>query len=141
MPMAKPIKRTFNELAFRYVANHAASLSNHHMSRRIEQLSHHIVGFFGSLDLTQITPVRVEKFIYHLESQGLKPAAIENCLVTFRACMKFALRQKWTDSEQLSKPLLLTVPLAAPTGPQLSADEFNLLYQDLMHEMSKDVFH
>jgi site-specific recombinase XerD len=141
MTLTKPAFHSFNELALRYVASHAATMSMTQFNRRLDQLSQYVVGYFGMLNLVDITPTRVQKFIYHLEMQGLKPSAIEGCLVTFRACMKFAKEQKWTVSEQLSRPLVFQDTQLTGSGPHLSAAEFTNLYQDLVQELSKEMFH
>ena len=141
MTLTKSTPHSFNELALRYVASHVATLSSAQMNRRLDYLGHHVMGYFGMLNMTDITPTRVQKFIYHLEMQGLKPAAIENCLVTFRACMKFAKDQRWPVAEQLSRPLVFKDEQLTGSGLQLSTTEFADLYQDLVQEMSKDMFH
>jgi site-specific recombinase XerD len=141
MAPSKSTPHTFNELALRYVAQNAATMRNAQLNRRLDQLGQYVMGYFGNFDLADITPTRVQKFIYHLEMKGLKPSAIEGCLVSFRACMKYAKDQHWPVSHQLSRPLVLVEDAYMLAGPQLSSTEFTRLYQDLLQDMSKDMFH
>ena len=133
--------RSFNELALRYVACQASVLSSSQLNQRLDHLSQHAMVFFGAMNMADITPAHVQKFIYHLEMKGLKTSAIQACLVSFRACMKFAIQQKWPVAQQLSRPLIFKQDEPISDGPHLSADEFNFLFQDLVQDMTKDLYH
>lgn len=132
---------SFNELALRYVACHASTLSPTQLNQRLDHLGQHAMVFFGAMNMADITPERVQKFTYYLEMQGLKPSAIQACLVSFRACMKFAQDQKWPVAKPLSKPLIFREDQPISDGPHLSSQEFDLLYQDLVQDMAKDLYH
>ena len=131
----------FNELAMRYLANHSATLSASVFNLRVHHLSEQLLGFFGLQALKDIRPARLHKFIYSLEDKGLQAHKIQACLVTFRVCMKYALDQKWLFDPTMTKPLV--DPLLGQFGEAsfMSEDEFHLLYQDLVQEVTEQTFH
>jgi site-specific recombinase XerD len=141
MNSSNSVDHSFNELALRYVASHADKLSQSQLDARLDQLGHHVMDYFGRFKLTDITPARVQKFAYHLEMQGMKTSSIERCMVTFRACMKFAKNLNWPVEQLLSRPISFKNEVLTPQHQHLSSQEFNLLYQDLVQDISKDMFH
>ena len=131
----------FNELAMRYMASHSGSLSIPVFNLRVLHLSEQLLGFFGLQALKDIRPARLQKFIYTLEDKGMQAQKIQACLVTFRVCMKYALDQKWLFDPTMTKPLV--DPLVGQSGGAtfMSEDEFHLLYQDLVQEVTEQTFH
>ena len=142
LPIALHMKTmSFNELALRYLASHKFLLSESILNARISHLSEWLLGFFGMQLLNDIRPERLEKFIYVLEGKGLQPRKIQSCLVTFRACMKYAYQQKWLSDPVLSKPLLHMNEQLLDDHSFMSPNEYLDLYQDLVQEVTHQTFH
>ena len=134
--------QSFNELALRYVASHAHTLSDVQLNRRMGHLGQHLMAFFGPLALADISPTRVQKFSYQLEHQGVASKDIEGCLVSFRACMKYSFKQNWPVPAALLQTLPAEDALQQSTSQHhLSDQEFSSLYQDLLQDMSTNLFH
>lgn len=134
--------QSFNELALRYVASHAQTLSDVQLNRRMGHLGQHLMSFFGPLALADISSTRLQKFSFQLEHQGVTSKDIEACLVSFRACMKYALKQNWPVPAALLQTLPTEDALQQSTSQHhLSNQEFSSLYQDLMQDMSTNLFH
>ena len=134
--------QSFNELALRYVASHAHTLSDVQLNRRMGHLGQHLMAFFGPLALADISPTRVQKFSYQLAHQGVASKDIEGCLVSFRACMKYAFKQNWPVPAALLQTLPAEDALQQSTSKHhLSDQEFSSLYQDLLQDMSTNLFH
>lgn len=131
---------SFNELALSYVASHASTLTDSQLHRRLDHLSAHLLGFFGAQTLTDISPTKLQKFTYYLESQGLKPKEIQSCLVSFRVCLKHAINKRWDVNPALLQPVAYADVLNAE-AQQLSEQEFINLYQDLLSDMTDNLFH
>jgi hypothetical protein len=132
---------SFNELALRYLASHKFLLSESMLNARVAHLSEWLLVFFGMQLLNDIRPERLEKFIYVLEGKGLQPRKIQSCLVTFRACMKYAYDQKWLLDPTLSKPLLHMNEQLLDDHSFMSPNEYLDLYQDLVQEVTHQTFH
>jgi hypothetical protein len=132
---------SFNELALRYLASHKFLLSESMLNARVAHLSEWLLVFFGMQLLNDIRPERIEKFIYILEGKGLQPRKIQSCLVTFRACMKYAYDQKWLLDPTLSKPLLHMNEQLLDDHSFMSPNEYLDLYQDLVQEVTHQTFH
>lgn len=132
---------SFNELALRYLASHKFLLSESMLNARVAHLSEWLLVFFGMQLLNDIRPERLEKFIYILEGKGLQPRKIQSCLVTFRACMKYAYDQKWLLDPTLSKPLLHMNEQLLDDHSFMSPNEYLDLYQDLVQEITHQTFH
>jgi hypothetical protein len=132
---------SFNELALRYLASHKFLLSESMLNARVAHLSEWLLVFFGMQLLNDIRPERLEKFIYILEGKGLQPRKIQSCLVTFRACMKYAYDQKWLLDPTLSKPLLHMNEQLLDDHSFMSPNEYLDLYQDLVQEVTHQTFH
>ena len=129
----------FNEVALSYVASHASSMTDEQLHRRMDHLSAHLLGFFGTQTLSDISPTKLQKFTYYLEAQGLKPKEIQACLVSFRVCVRHAMHKHWDVN-----PALLNTVLDdgfKPEPRQLSEQEFSNLYQDLLQDLTANVFH
>ncbi|MFM7697095.1 MAG: hypothetical protein ACKO5X_00485 [Limnohabitans sp.] len=137
-----PVKSMcFNELAMRYLVSHACILSEPIFKVRIEHLSQQLLSFFGLQLISDIRPERLQKFIYVLEGKGLEPRKIQSCLLTFRVCMKYAFNQKWVLDPALTKPLLSFNHSLLPDETFMSASEYQVLYQDLVQEVTRQTFH
>lgn len=132
---------SFNELALRYLASHQPLLSESILNTRIAHLSELLLAFFGPQLLNDIRPERLEKFIYVLEGKGLQPRKIQSCLVTFRACMKYAYDQKWLMDSALSKPLQHMNEQLLGDHSFMSSNEYQDLFQDLVQEVTHQTFH
>lgn len=142
MPTALHTKTmSFNELALRYLASHQPLLSESILNTRIAHLSELLLLFFGPQLLNDIRPQRLEKFIYVLEGKGLQPRKIQSCLVTFRACMKYAYDQKWLMDSALSKPLQHMNEQLLGDHSFMSSNEYQDLFQDLVQEVTHQTFH
>jgi hypothetical protein len=111
------------------------------LNARVAHLSEWLLVFFGMQLLNDIRPERLEKFIYVLEGKGLQPRKIQSCLVTFRACMKYAYDQKWLLDPTLSKPLLHMNEQLLDDHSFMSPNEYLDLYQDLVQEVTHQTFH
>ena len=131
----------FNELAMRYVSTQSNNLSAEILNSRISDLSGQLLPYFGLYPTTDINPQRLRKFIYMLETNGNTEKKITASLVTFRACMRFALSHHWITDPTMTKPLLNRDEFLLPDQPMMSANEFNDLYQDLVQDMSQGTFH
>lgn len=131
---------SFNELAMSYLASHAASLSESQFHRRLDHLGAYLLDFFGSCALTDISPAKLQKFAYHLEAQGLKSKDIEACMVSFRVCVKHAVQKHWDINLALLKPGQLDDGFV-PEPAQMSKQEYTCLYQDLLQDLTTDMFH
>lgn len=132
---------SFNELALRYLASHKFLLSESMLNARIAHLSEWLLVYFGQQLLNDIRAERLEKFIYVLEGKGLQPRKIQSCLVTFRACMKYAYDQKWLVDPALSKPLLHMNEQLLGDHSFMSSNEYQDLFQDLVQEVTHQTFH
>ena len=133
-------QHSFNELALSYVASHAASMSDVQRHRRLEHLGRYLLAFFGACDLIDINPVKLEKFTYYLEAKGLNAKEIQACLLSFRHCVKHAMHQHWDVNPDLLNPVVLDDGFT-PEPAQLSQQEYTHLYQDLLKDMTKSMFH
>lgn len=143
-PLASPLHAktmSFNELALRYLASNKHLLSEPVLNARIAHLSELLLAFFGMQLLIDIRPARLEKFIYILEGEGHQPRKIQSCLVTFRACMKYAYEQKWLTDPVLSKPLLRMNQQLLDDHNFMSSGEYQDLFQDLVEEVTHQTFH
>jgi Phage integrase SAM-like domain len=133
-------QHSFNALALSYVASHAASMSDEQLQQRLEHLGNHLLAFFGAHDLRDISPVKLEKFTYYLEAQGLESLEIQACLVSFRLCVRHAMHKQWDINPALLEPLV-SDDSQPPERTQLSQQEYAHLYQDLLQDMTGNLFH
>lgn len=132
-------QHSFNELALSYVASHASSMTEVQLNRRLDHLSAYLLGFFGGQSLSEISPTKLQKFTYFLEAQGLKAKEIEACLVSFRVCVRHALQKHWDVNPALLHPVVDDG--FTPEAAQLTEQEFSNLYQDLLQDLTTNVFH
>lgn len=131
----------FNELALRYVSTQSDKLSVEILNGRMSDLSEQLLSYFGLCPITDINPQRLRKFIYMLETNCSSEKKINACLVTFRACMRFALSHHWITDPTMTKPLLNRDEFLLPDQTMMSTHEFNDLYQDLVQGMTQGTFH
>jgi len=131
----------FNELAMRYISTQSDNLSPEILNNRIADLSEQLLSYFGLYPISDINPQRLRKFIFMLEANGSSEKKINACLVTFRACMKFGLVNKWISDASMSKPLVNLNESLLPGQPMLTQNEFSSLYQDLVQDLTRDTFH
>lgn len=141
--MRKQISKqhSFNELALSYVASHAASMSDVQLHRRLDHLAHYLLTFFGAYALSDISPTKLQKFTYYLEAQGLKPKEIQACLVSFRLCVRHAMHRDWDINPALLNPMMMEDDEVFHNPSQLSEQEYVHLYQDLLQDMTSNLFH
>ena len=118
----------FNELAMRYVSTHSDHLSAEILNNRIS-------------DLNDINSQRLRKFVFMLETNGNTEKKINAYLVTFRACMRFGLINKWLTDVSMTKPLLNLNETLLPDQSMLTENEFSSLYQGLVQDISHGTFH
>jgi hypothetical protein len=135
-----PQQHSFNELALSYVASHVADMSDVQRHRRLEHLGSYLLTFFGAFALRDISPTKLQKFTYHLEELGLKDKEIQACLVSFRMCVKHALQKHWDVDPALLQPVKMDDGFL-PEPKQLSDQEYSLLYQALLQDITGDFFH
>lgn len=134
-------QHSFNELALSYVASHAVSMSDVQLQRRLDHLAHYLLTFFGAYALGDISPTKLQKFTYHLEAQGLKSKEIQACLVSFRLCVRHAMHKHWDINPALLNPVALEDDDVVSQSSQLSEQEYVHLYQDLLQDMTSNLFH
>ena len=131
----------FNELAMRYVSTHSDHLSAEILNNRISDLSEQLLSFFGHYQVTDINIQRLRKFVFMLETNGNTEKKINAYLVTFRACMRFGLINKWLTDVSMTKPLLNLNETLLPDQSMLTENEFSSLYQGLVQDISHGTFH
>ena len=136
-----PASLSFNQLALRYVASLSIERRATQIHTRINHLSYPLLGFFGEYRIENISAQSVRKFVFRLQENGLHEKKIDACLVTFRACMKYAVSQNWLVDQRLTRPLASFDEALMPGKPVMSAIEFHDLYQELVQHMSGDMFH
>ena len=115
-------------------------MSDEQLQQRLEHLGNHLLAFFGTHDLRDISPVKLEKFTYYLEAQGLESLEIQACLVSFRLCVRHAMHKQWDINPALLEPLV-SDDSQPPERTQLSQQEYAHLYQDLLQDMTGNLFH
>lgn len=131
----------FRCLALLYVASLSPLSSPKTIEARIQHLDNPLLDYFGGHAVDALTAQSVEKFIFRMEAAGWANAKIQACLVTFRACMKYALDQDWAVDARLSKPVPTDAPCLAVDAPLMPNNEFHDLYQSLVQDMTKDMYH
>ena len=136
-----PASLSFNQLALRYIAGLSIENRATQIHTRINHLSHPLLGFFGEYRIENISAQSVRKFVFRMQENGLHGKRINACLVTFRACMKYAVSQNWPVDHRLTRPLADVDEPLLPGQPVMSAIEFHDLYQELVQDMSGDIFH
>ena len=136
-----PASLSFNQLALRYIAGLSIENRASQIHTRINHLSHPLLGFFGEYRIENISAQSVRKFIYRMQENGWHEKKIDACLVTFRACMKYAVSQNWPVDQRLTRSLAGLDEALMPDQPIMSSIEFHDLYQELVQDMSGDIFH
>ena len=136
-----PASLSFNQLALRYIAGLSIENRATQIHTRINHLSHPLLGFFGEYRIENISAQSVRKFVFRMQENGLHEKKIDACLVTFRACMKYAVSQNWPVDHRLTRPLADVDEPLLPGQPVMSTIEFHDLYQELVQDMSGDIFH
>jgi hypothetical protein len=132
---------TFRSLALLYVASLSQSNSPKTIETRIHHLDDHLLDHFGCHEIAALTPHSVEKFIFRMEGAGWSDKHIQACLVTFRACMKYGADLLWPLDARLRKPVAVdNVCLTADT-PVMASDEFHDLYQNLVQDITSNLYH
>ena len=76
-----------------------------------------------------------------MQENALHGKRINACLVTFRACMKYAVTQNWPVDQRLTRPLADVDETLLPGQPVMSTIDFRDLYQEMAQDMSGDIFH
>lgn len=125
----------FQTLVTLYLTQATSRLSSSTLERRQADIQHHLLPFFGATPLYDITAMRIRKFTYALEAQGLTPKHCQQLMVSLRACLKYAVRMSWLNvlpwpKYKVSDNMALTLEM-----PNLTPMEFKGLYADLMGDM------
>ena len=136
-----PLNLSFTQLALRYVAHASVQNNTSHLHTRIDHLGQTLLNFFGDYPIADISAQTVRKFTYQMQDQGCHSKKIGTYLVTFRACMKFAVSQNWQVDGQLTRPLSLLDEALLADQPLMSDGEYEGLYQSLIQDLSDDLFH
>jgi hypothetical protein len=136
-----PVSLSFNQLALRYIAGLSTERRPTQIQTRINHLSHPLLGFFGEYLIENISVQSVRKFVFRMQENGWHEKKIDACLVTFRACMKYAVSQNWSVDHRLTRPLGVLDEALMADQPVMSAIEFHDLYQELVQDISGDMFH
>ena len=136
-----PVSLSFNQLALRFIASLSVESHTSQIHTRINHLSHPLLGFFGQYQIENISAQSVRKFIFRMQENGLHEKKIDACLVSFRACMKYAVSQNWPVDQRLTRPLPVLDEAVMPDQPVMSSVEFHHLYQELLQDMTGDMFH
>lgn len=136
-----PASLSFNQLALRFIAGLSIESRATQIHTRINHLSDPLLGFFGEYRIENITAQSVRKFVFRMQENGLHGKKIDAYLVTFRACMKYAVTQNWPVDLRLTRPLAGLDEALLPDQPVMSAIEFHDLYHELVQDMSGDIFH
>lgn len=136
-----PVNLSFNLLALRYIASLSSGSRASQLQTHIGHLSHPLLGFFGDYRLNDLSLHSVRKFVYRMQENGLPEKKINACLVTFRACIKYAVSHDWPVDQRLTRPLAALDETLMPDLPVMDAIEFHDLYQELVQDLSDDVFH
>ena len=131
----------FRALALRYVASLSPLTSQKTIDARIQHLDNPLLDYFGAFAIDALTAHSVEKFVFRMEAAGWTDGKIQACLVTFRACMKYAVDQHWPVDARLSKPVSTETPCLSLDAPVLASSEFSDLYQSLVQDMTNDLYH
>jgi hypothetical protein len=131
----------FRCLALLYVASLSSVSSPKTIETRIQHLDNPLLDYFGGHAVDSLSAQSVEKFVFRMEAAGWASAKIQACLVTFRACMKYALDQDWAVDARLSKPVSVDTPCLASDAPLMANNEFLDLYQSLVQDITKDMYH
>ena len=136
-----PLNLSFTQLALRYIAHASVQANTSQLHTRIDHLGTTLLDFFGDYAIADISTQTVKKFTYQLQDRGCNHKKIETYLVTFRACMKFAVSQRWQVDGHLTRPLSLLDEALLADQPLMSDSEFDGLYQSLVQDISNDLFH
>jgi len=136
-----PLNPSFTQLALRYVAHASVQPNTSQLNTRIDHLGQALLDFFGDYPIADISKQSVKKFAYQMQDQGWQAKKIDTYLVTFRACMKFAVAQNWHVDSHLTRPLSLSDEALLADQPLMTDNEFDGLYQSLVQELSDDLFH
>ncbi len=132
---------TFRHLALRYLASLPLTNTLKAIETRIHHLDEHLLDFFGAYAVNALTPHSVEKFVFCMEAAGCSDGEIQACLVTFRACMTYALDQHWQVNAELSQPVATDTACLSADTPLMGSAEFHDLYQSLVQDITSDLYH
>ncbi len=132
---------SFTQLALRYVAYASVQPNTSQLHTRIDHLGCALLDFFGDYPIADISSQSVKKFAYQMQDQGWQVKKIDTYLVTFRACMKFAVAQNLHVEGHLTRPLSMSEETLMADQPLMTDHEFDGLYQSLVQDLSGDLFH
>ncbi len=137
MPNQTSQPQHFQALATLYLSHGSQRLSPNTYQRRRTDVQQHLVPFFGDTPLYDITAMRIRKFTYALEAQGVSAKHCKQLVASLRACLKYAVRMCWLSvlpwpQHKVVEDMPLTLEM-----PMLSAMEFKGLYADLMGDMQQ----
>lgn len=86
--------------------------------------------------LYDVTPMRIRKFTYFLEEKGLSPKQIQQVILSLRACLSYAVKQRWLNVLPWPKHKVLQDTVLTSDMPLMSTSEFQGLYKDLLVDRS-----
>ena len=126
----------FEELASVYLAHAALRLSADTVNRRKDHLQTHLLPFWGETQLYDVTAMRIRKFTYFLEEKGLSPKQVQQVILSLRACLTYAVKQRWLNMLPWPKHKVLQDTVLTSDMPLMSTSEFQGLYIDLLGDRS-----
>ena len=136
MPNQVSESHPFKELAEVYLAHASPRLSANTLNRRKDHLQIYLLPFWGETLLYDVTPMRIRKFTYFLEEKGLSPKQIQQVILSLRACLTFAVKQRWLNVLPWPKHKVLQDTVLTTDMPLMSTSEFQGLYKDLLGDRS-----
>lgn len=135
MPNQTSQPEHFQALATLYLSYGSQSLSPGTYQRRRTDFQKHLLPFFGNTPLYDITAMRIRKFTYALEAQGVSAKQCQQLVASLRACLKYAVRMSWLSVLPWPKHKVVENMALTLDMPTLSATEFKGLYADLLGDM------
>ena len=135
MPNDLSEPHNFKQLAQLYMAHESPRLSQAVLARRGAHLKDHLLPFLGDTQLYDITAMRIRQFTDSLGRKGLSQAHIEQVILSLRVCLKYAVNKSWLNVLPWPKQRVREDMPVTLSMPNLSAYEFNGLYNDLLGDI------
>jgi hypothetical protein len=117
------------------MAHESPRLSQAVLARRGAHLKDHLLPFLGDTQLYDITAMRIRQFTDTLGCKGLSQAHIEQVILSLRVCLKYAVNKSWLNVLPWPKQRVREDMPVTLSMPNLSAYEFNGLYNDLLGDI------
>jgi integrase len=117
-----PPTTTFKEFAEAWTRDHLPSrgLKPTTVETYRYALHRHLLPFFGSRRLSDMTPETIDRYVAAKMREGLAPKTVNNHLLTLRVMLTRAVRWRLVPSN----------PVAGADGPRLEAPEMRVLRED-----------